>query len=168
MNPNSYISADARIYRTGQYWDPAGEYEDRSTVYTLTVYVPPRPPSKYLPAFLTREPGSASHSHAIQPDRSTPNYDHFERRDLQDMRTKVVKLKSYLFPADLRCKHVQQKKSCEEGCYVLEKRGKVSGWKCTREDCEGHVYCGDVMMKEGESCFGKTGERLVCVEGFTN
>jgi hypothetical protein len=167
MNSNGYTSADAPVPKTGQHWDPAGEYEFHDTVYTLTVYVPPRPPPKYLPAFLTREPLHVSHHHIIRPDDSTPNYDDFERRDLEDMGTKIVKVKSHRFPAELRCKHVRDSKVCNRGCYVLEKGGKVRRWRCKREDCEGHVYNGNVKKTEaGWACFGKSKERLVCYEGL--
>lgn len=82
------------------------------------------------------------------------------------MAAKTVTLISAHFPADLRCEHVQDEQKCEKGCYVLEKGGKVSRWRCKREDCEGHVYCGRVMKDdEGFACFGKKGARMVCVEG---
>ena len=165
MNPNSYTSADVPVPKTGQHWDPAGEYESQDTLYTLIVYVPPRPPSKYLPSFLTREPLHVSKFHVIQNDR-TGIYHSFERRDLRGMDTKFVKIKSYRFPPELRCKHVQTKTTCEEGCYVLEKGGVVKRRTCGREDCEGHVYSGNVKVGEGGvKCFGKKGARLVCFEG---
>lgn len=83
------------------------------------------------------------------------------------MTVKTVKVKSHRFPAALRCKHVQNDKVCEQGCYVLEKGGEVRRFRCRREDCEGHVYCGNVKEDEGEvKCFGKKGSRLVCFEGL--
>ncbi|KAF1980528.1 hypothetical protein BU23DRAFT_626071 [Bimuria novae-zelandiae CBS 107.79] len=142
----------------GQYWDPAGEYEFHNTVYTLAVYVPPRPPSKYLPGFLT-------------PDRPTPNINEFNKpEDLVCMDTKTTTIKAHRFPVDLRCKHVQEKTRCAEGCYVLEKGGKDCKWTCRSVECEGHVYgesqaVGAVKETgEGSACFGKKGERLVCLK----
>ncbi|KAJ4288589.1 hypothetical protein N0V90_011826 [Kalmusia sp. IMI 367209] len=167
MDPNSNTSASISFPVTGQYWNPTGEYEYHDTVYTLTVYLPRRPPPRYLPSIFTREPLHVSPYHIIRPDDPSPNYDHFERRHLDDMKTKVVKIKSYRFPAELRCKHVQEKTSCEEGCYVLEKGGEIARWNCRRDDCEGHVYCGNVKKDEDRvACFGKKGQRIVCVDGI--
>jgi hypothetical protein len=87
------------------------------------------------------------------------------------MPTKTVTIKSAWFPADMRCAHVQGlgnggKKVCEEWCYFLEKGGENGSWFCRKGDCEGHVYCGRVKEdEEGVSCFGKKGERIVCLEG---
>lgn len=48
---------------------------------------------------------------------------------------------------------------------MLEKGGEIARWKCTRGDCEGHVYEGRVKEdEEGKVCFGKKGERMVCVK----
>lgn len=162
----SYSAAETSVPRTGQYWDPAGEYEFHNTVYTLTVFVPPRPPPRYLPAFLTRPGLDVSPYHIIRSARTMPDYTHFERRDLSDMRTKTIKVKAYRFPLELRCKHVAEKKVCEVGCYVLEKGGEeVSRFMCGKDNCEGHVYCGNVKEdEEGAKCFGKKSERLVCIE----
>ncbi|KAK7183055.1 uncharacterized protein CC84DRAFT_1207357 [Paraphaeosphaeria sporulosa] len=158
-------------YNTGYWnpeWDPIGKPEPRDTTFTLTVYTPPRPPPKYLPAFLTREPLDTKPFHVIRAKSPTPDYTHFERRDLSDMPTKIVKTKAYRVPAALRCKHLRESTVCNEGCYVLEKGGKeVRRFRCLREECEGHVYCGNVKEDdEGVKCFGKKGERLVCIEGL--
>ena len=88
------------------------------------------------------------------------------------MARKTVVLKSAWFPWQMRCEHVrgsdgagENVKGCKEGCYVMEKGGEMSKWKCAREDCEGHVYCGNVLTDEkGTSCFGKKGERMVCLK----
>lgn len=74
----------------------------------------------------------------------------------------------------MRCEHTQGKngagkdvKGCDKGCYLLEKGGEVATWKCTRSDCEGHVYSGHVKSDDdGRSCFGKKGERMVCLVGL--
>lgn len=154
----------------GPYYDMLGEYEPHTTKYTLTVLCPPRPPPRWLPAIFTRSGPSKPNvgtAYTIRPSNynpAAPNYDNFELRHLDDMAPKTVKIISAWFPADMRCEHVQNNHKCEEGCYVLEKGGSVSRWRCQREDCEGHVYCGLVMEdRKGVACFGKTGERMVCV-----
>ncbi|PVH92558.1 hypothetical protein DM02DRAFT_619879 [Periconia macrospinosa] len=158
---------------TGPYWDPLGEYETKDTIYTLTVYTPPRPPSSYIPSIFTRKPLNISTVHIIRPPEDKPNYDCFEAKDLPDMKTTTVKIKSCEFDLDMRCDHVlgtgNNSKVCEQGCYVLEKGGKVSRWLCKRRDCEGHVYTGDVKKNEDEvACFGKKGQRMVCVKRAGN
>lgn len=149
-------------------WNPDWEHENRDAIFTLTVYTPPRPPPKYLPAFLTREPLEVSHHHVIRPNSLTPDYTHFERRDLSDMPIKTVKIKAHRFPAALRCSHLVGSMACNNGCYVLEKGGKeVRRFRCgTGEDCDGHVYCGNVKEVGDVKCFGKKGERMVCIEGM--
>ncbi|KAF2437794.1 hypothetical protein P171DRAFT_491662 [Karstenula rhodostoma CBS 690.94] len=156
-------------YSTG-YWDPVGEYEFHDTIFTLTVYLPPRPPPKYLPAFLTREPLDTKPFHVIRSNPVTPDYTHFERRHLADMPTKTVKIKAHRFPVGLRCQHLAGvgQRVCRAGCYVLEKGGKeVRRFRCARgEGCEGHVYCGHVKGVGGVKCFGKKGARMACIEGL--
>jgi hypothetical protein len=104
--------------------------------------------------------------HTIKPDdygSKTPNYDDFSEKDLTKMPTKAVPLEAWQFPVEMRCAHVELNKECKEGCYVLEKGGDVSKWRCKRDDCEGHVYGRNVEKdEEGRSCFGKKGERMVC------
>jgi hypothetical protein len=186
MRPN-HIPADTSVPKTGQHWNSASDYEPHNTIYTLAVFIPPRPPPKYLPAFLTREPLDTSPFHVIRPKSPTLDYTCFERRDLRDMRTKTVKIKSHDFPVELRCKHLVDQTVCRVGCYVLEKGGKeVRRFRCGRSDCDGHVYCGNIKelrrfrcykedcighlycedSKEDDhvSCFGKKGERMVCIE----
>jgi hypothetical protein len=150
--------------------DPFGQYEPQDTLYKLTVYTPPRPPPKYLPAIFTRIPvthpvlGSV---YTIKPNNygsKTPNYEDFSQKDLANMLTKTVKVKAWRFPVKMRCAHVQRNRTCEEGCYVLEEGGDVKRWSCNREDCEGHVYGRNILTdEEGKSCFGKKGKRMVCV-----
>jgi hypothetical protein len=106
------------------HFDPLGETEPDNTVYTLTVRCPQRPPSKYLPAFLTGTPvryPKNGRVYTIQPDNTNPNLDCFEVKHLDDMSTKTIKIESAWFPAELRCRHVQNAKVCKNGCYVLEK-----------------------------------------------
>lgn len=148
-----------------------GETEPHTTKYTLTVLCPPRPPSRWLPSIFTR-PGPSTPNvgatYTIRPsdyDPVNPNYDCFELRHLRDMQSKTIKLISAWFPADLRCDHVYKGYGCEEGCYVLEKGGEISRWRCEREDCEGHVYCGSVLKdRNGVACFGKKGARMVSIQ----
>ncbi|KAF2641995.1 hypothetical protein P280DRAFT_517001 [Massarina eburnea CBS 473.64] len=169
MTSSSYTNADAHVSKLGQPFDPLGEYEDHDTIYTLSVSIPPRPPPRYLPSFLTRQPVSAVPHHIIRPTplQSDPQtYDNFHPRDLSDMKTKTVKVKAHRFPLDMRCEHVYGGKEtvCRGGCYVLE-RGEIARWFCKREDCGGHVFVGEVKKDdEGRACFGKKGERMVCME----
>jgi hypothetical protein len=153
---------------TQQYFDPAGETEPENTLYTLTVRCPPRPPPKWLPSFMTRQPVTLpppGHSSTIKPDNTNPDFDCFEQKHLDEMPTKTVKIKRASFPVEMRCEHLRHETTCEKGCYVLEKGGSIWRTKCKRNDCEGHVYCGRVKEdEEGKSCFGKKGERMVCVE----
>ncbi|KAF2828127.1 hypothetical protein CC86DRAFT_381083 [Ophiobolus disseminans] len=140
-----------------------GGYDDHNTVYALTVYCPPRP-SKYLPAFLTRTPVRHSNTGAtytIMPDNMNPNLDCFEEKHLDEMATKVIKIKYKDFPIDMRCVHIKEGPRCDQGCYFLEKGGDLWRSKCRSEDCKGHVYEGPVQEnEEGVSCFGKSGERM--------
>lgn len=155
----------------GPYFDMLGETEPHTTKYTLTVLCPPRPPPRWLPAIFTR-PGPSTPNvgttYTIRPfdyDPANPNYDCFDLRHLHDMSSKTVKLISAWFPADMRCDHVYEGRSCKEGCYVLEKGGEISRWRCKRDGCEGHVYCGRVLRDaNGVSCFGKKGARMVCIQ----
>jgi hypothetical protein len=57
-------------------------------------------------------------------------------------------------------------KACAQGCYFSEKGGRISRHWCNKEKgCEGHVYCGRIKTDdEGNSCFGKKGKRMVCIE----
>jgi hypothetical protein len=156
------------IMALGPYFDPLGETEPENTIYTLTVCCPPRPNPKWLPSFVTRTPvtyPSTGATYTIKPDNTNPNLDCFEQKHLEDMPTRVIKLKRSLFPLDVRCAHVRTKTTCDKGCYVFEKSGGISRWWCKAKGCEGHVYCGRVKEDEvGSSCFGKKGERMVCVE----
>jgi hypothetical protein len=153
----------------GRFFDLLGETESQNDIYTLVVYKPPRPPPKYLPAIFTRTPVThlfIGTRHTIKPDNygsKTPNYDEFSEKDLAKMHTKIVRLKAWQFPVEMRCAHVQPDRECEEGCYVLEKGGDIRRWSCKRKDCKGHVHERNVLMdKEGRSCFGKKGKRMVC------
>jgi hypothetical protein len=149
------------------HFDPLGQTEPETTVYTITVHCPHRPPPKWLPSCLTRQPvtlPSRGHVHIKEPE---PEFDCFEREHLFDMSTKVVKIKRALFPAEMRCDHLTHETACNLGCYVLEKGGSVCRVKCKRSDCEGHVYCGLVKEdEEAKSCFGKKGERMVCIKDW--
>ncbi|OAL04819.1 hypothetical protein IQ06DRAFT_214107 [Phaeosphaeriaceae sp. SRC1lsM3a] len=152
----------------GAHFDPLGETEPEDTVYTLKVLCPPRPPPTWLPSFMTRTPvthASSGSTYTIKPDETNANLDCFERKHLADMPRKTIKLKRVFFPLELRCDHVRHAKECLRGCYVQEKSGSIWRKKCAREDCEGHVYVGQVREDEqGISCFGKKGQRLVCLE----
>jgi hypothetical protein len=152
----------------GAYFDPTGETEPENTMYTLTVRCPPRPPPSWIPAIFTRTPVTHSNTGSawtIKPDETNANLDCFEGKHLADLPMKVMKVERTYFPLNMRCKHLRHSTTCTEGCYVLEKGGSIWRWKCSRSDCEGHVYCGQVKEdREGRSCFGKGGKRLVCLE----
>ncbi|KAK7177269.1 hypothetical protein PSPO01_16684 [Paraphaeosphaeria sporulosa] len=104
------------------YWDPAGEYEFHDTIYTLAVFVPLRPPLKYLSAFLTREPLDTKPFHVIRSNSPTPDYTCFHQADQQDLRKKDIKIKAHRFPVEFRCKHLVGQRRCVEGCYSGERR----------------------------------------------
>ncbi|KAF2789434.1 hypothetical protein K505DRAFT_253399 [Melanomma pulvis-pyrius CBS 109.77] len=156
---------------TGVAFDPLSEYEPHNTVYTLTVCAPPRPPPSWLPEFFTREPISYKNyvperDFRIEPDPAHKSKDRFGPQDLDDMMVKQIMIKSYLFPPELRCQHVQgRSRICNKGCYVLERGGTKEQAKCSSKDCEGHAYGGDLKRDdEGYNCFGKKGERLVAIK----
>lgn len=152
----------------GAYFDPIGEFEPDNTIYTLIVRCPPRPPPKWLPSFVTRTPFMYPNNgsvYTILPDETNTNLDCFEEKHLTDLPTKVMKIATTSFPLELRCNHLRHSTTCTEGCYFREKGGSIWRKKCSRSDCEGHVYCGRIKEdEEGRACFGKKGERLVCVE----
>jgi hypothetical protein len=172
--PNILVAHRTMPHNT--VFDPLGETEWHTTIYTLEVRCPKRPPPKYLPTLFTRTPVTYpknGHTYTIKPDDTNPNLDCFESKHLNDMSTKTIKIQSYLFPPDMRCTHVQNARICKKGCYVLEKGGRIAGWKCKREDCEGHVYNSRVKQDvDGKACFGKKGKayfglkskRMVCIE----
>lgn len=151
------------------YYDPLGEYEPNTVIYTLTVRCPSRPPPKWLPSIFTREPvvyPKSGYAHTIKPVDTNPDLDCFEYKHLDEMSVKTIDIRSAYFPAEMRCIHTQnESRKCEKGCYVLEKGGDIRRWTCKREDCQGHVYCGLVKKdEEGRACFGKKNNRMVCLE----
>jgi hypothetical protein len=160
--------ASARIMPVDGHFDPLGECEPENTIYTLTVRCPPRPSPKWLPSFIARKPVTYSRTYStytIIPDDTNPDLDCYEEKHLNDMPTKVVKIKRALFPLEMRCWHLRYVTTCEEGCYVLERGGDIERWRCKRSDCNGHVYCGRVKADgDGKACFGKKGEMMVCLE----
>lgn len=165
--------------------DPLGEYEDQNSIYTLTAYVPDRIPNRYQQWVEFR-------SSPLDYSSYDPRWDHMlggnpkfmpyqppsyvlRSTDLKDMKLKVFKVKAYMFPLEMRCSHVcgtlggPVVRECREGCYILEREGERGGsgpgWRCERKDCEGHRYCGRKRFDEnGRWCFGKKGERLVCIQ----
>ncbi|KAH7401199.1 hypothetical protein BKA66DRAFT_405516 [Pyrenochaeta sp. MPI-SDFR-AT-0127] len=157
--------------KSRQYFDPVGETEPHTTLYTLAVYTPPRPPSRWLPNIFTRIPvtyPNTGPTFILPPsdDPNKPKYDGLILQDLRDMSSKFSTIQSAWFPVDMRCEHVRcERKFCEEGCYLLEKGGnEATRHRCSRSDCEGHAYSGRVKMDdEGKECFGKKGQRMVCL-----
>jgi hypothetical protein len=164
--PSQTLAASSNM--TIPYFDPLGETEPSTTKYILTVKVPPRPPPRWLPSIFTNKPSTNTSNlaaHKLPASDSNPNFDRFELGDVDVLNTKVIVVKSACFPPEMRCPHVQKEYECKEGCYFLEKGGDVKRFRCERADCEGHVYCGRVMKDDaGRSCFGKTGERMVCLQ----
>jgi hypothetical protein len=150
------------------YYDVEDQMEPENTVYTLTVLCPAEPRSRWCPSIFkdksSKYSGSGS-TWAIKPDDTNPNRDCFEYKHLEEMERKAFSVKRKHFPVDFRCAHVRHSTTCTEGCYVLERGGKHYRKKCSRKDCEGHVYCGRVTEdKDGVSCFGEKGKRMVCLE----
>lgn len=175
MDPYSYTTADATFGpgKVGIPFDPLGEYEDHNTIYTLTVLIPEKIPGRFS-QFINRRPVDYSYYESERDYRtggskfappSKPSSHALGADDLAFMKAKVVKIKATHFPPDFRCAHVQTKeRKCERGCYLLERGGEDPNWKCDRVDCEGHRYSGRRKEDgEGQWCFGKKGERLICV-----
>lgn len=146
--------------KLGAYFDPLGETEPGDTVYTVTVRLPYQP-SKWRSSFLARALRSPS-AYTVIPDESN-QCEHLEKTDLRKMRTKIFKIKSADFPISMRCEHLQARRRCAEGCYILANKGKEVG-KCSRSDCEEQMYPGTVKKDdEGKECFGRKGKRLIRV-----
>lgn len=141
------------------YWSPLIKFEPGDTVYTLTVYVPQRPPKWYWPKRIAIPKHLFIRSDPPKPGEAITGH------KLQYLDSKSVRIKSYLFPAELRCKHLAEKTECKNGCYILEKGGKHgTRWRCRRNDCQGHIYWDPVKKsEEGFQCFGKKDQRLVCL-----
>lgn len=149
----------------GPYYDPLGEFEPSTTRYKLTVFTPPRPYPKWsISGYIRKNWCSDLKENWEEKDLT------LSAKDLQYMETKPVTIKSAWFPWQMRCKHVQADDGagkgvnmCNMGCYVLEKGVGAQEWRCAREDCEGHLYSEDEVVKDenGRSCFGKKGERMV-------
>ena len=152
-----------------QYFDPEGLTEPHTTPYTLTVYIPPRLPPRWLPSLFTPQhakPSDKGPSYKILAEDINSKLDSFELEHLRSLPTKSITITSSWFLPELRCKHLQTGATvCDQGCYFLEKGGdEMAGWRCNRRDCEGHMYCGQVMKDSaGKVCFGKRGKRMVCI-----
>lgn len=160
-------------------FDYLGEFGRSDAMYTLTVKEPPRPPSRWLPSIFNNKPSTKKNlvasGHKLSASDNNPNLDNFVLDDIKNLPTKVVVIQSALFPWSRRCQHVEEEYQCKEGCYFLEKGGDVKRFTCDEEDCEGHVYTGPVLKDvegkscfdnetgKGKICFGKKGERMVCV-----
>jgi hypothetical protein len=151
------------IEKTGQYWDPLGEYEYRDTIYEVSVYVPARPLPRYWPSIFARKSIHTSPHHAI-PSHHPPKYSNFTPHDLEHMECEVIKIKAKDFPYELRCQHVRKNNRCSGGCYFLEKGDTTAQWKCKRLDCKGHVYGQNVKKHNDVACFGKKGDRMVFIK----
>ena len=153
------------------HFDPLGETEEHTTIYTFRVYVPHRPLPRLLRTILAhRNAPSADTAPAGEPSTAgtDPRYECFKLEHLEGLPTKTVRITASWFPPDMRCEHLNQNEArvCTQGCYFLERGGDgVFQWRCEREDCEGHVYCGETKKdEEGVVCFGMKGRRLVCLE----
>ncbi|EDU46089.1 conserved hypothetical protein [Pyrenophora tritici-repentis Pt-1C-BFP] len=87
------------------YFDPLCETGPHTTRYTLTVFVPERPPPSWIPAFFTRKavryPKNSS-MYRIPPSDRNKDLDCFEDWDLEEVPTKTVVIKSAWFPAEMR------------------------------------------------------------------
>lgn len=152
-----------------RYFDPEGLTEPHTTQYTLTVYIPPRPRPRWLPSCFM--PQHVKHDNTGSRDSNSaedciPCLGRLELRHLDILPTQSITITSSWFLPEMRCKHLQAgARVCDQGCYLLEKGGKAAGrWRCTREDCDGHAYCGQVVQDGvGQVCFGKKNKRMVCL-----
>ncbi|KAF2652943.1 hypothetical protein K491DRAFT_780721 [Lophiostoma macrostomum CBS 122681] len=159
---------------------------DATKIYTLTVYVPDKIPSP-ISIWWDRKSHPVDYSPSnYNPERdfkigngnpkyflpSTTRTCDLDRDNIPDMKTKEVRIKGSQFPSEFRCSHVLKGAyKCASGCYVLEK-GDESLRKCGTEEgnvenpaCEGHRWVTYMKMNEdGWLCFGKKGERLICIE----
>ena len=137
--------------------DPLNEYEPSTKIYTLTVLVPPRIPSR-LSTWLDRKLHPVDYSPSnydptldfkigngnpkyANPLAPPPTYELTED-DIPYMKTKIVKIKARDFPPAFRCSHVYDTWTykCESGkCYLLERGGEGPDWHCGAdpEDCVG-------------------------------
>jgi hypothetical protein len=160
------------------YHDPLNQYDNHDEVYTLKTYVPARVPGtfrKWLhnnmnPAVRTGYDPAVDYRNGenqeCQPLREKPQ-EALMPQDLPNMKFKTVKLMAYEFPLDFRCLHVQtgSDRSCNKGCYLLERGGDGHPWKCKSQKCEGHRWNGGRKMSDkGAWCFGHKGKRLVLLE----
>ncbi|KAF2740738.1 hypothetical protein EJ04DRAFT_548267 [Polyplosphaeria fusca] len=168
MDPHSYTNPHppSQPPKLGLYFDLLDEYEPGDTLYTINVLCPPKPASRLSKLFaIPKSPTSpVSPSPALLSPCSTIAKTPLYWPDVKGMKLKEIKLKAYNFPHELRCEHLDGEKTCKNaGCYVLERSG--TGWKCANSRCEGHIYSGFVRRKEdGVACFGRKGERIVCIE----
>jgi hypothetical protein len=92
------------------YFDPLGETESGTTVYTLTAFILPRPQPKWLPSIFPRQPfwhPNSGFKYKLPASAPNPNYDCFEFKDFDDMPKETRKVRSNWFLADIRCAHVQ-------------------------------------------------------------
>jgi hypothetical protein len=152
----------------GVVFDVLEEMAPANIMYTLTVRDPPRPAPKWLPSVVARKPvNHAKHgtpAGTIPRENTNPNRDCFELKHLNDddIGLKTVKIKAKHFPVGMRCGHLKDSKVCDQKCYVFEKGGRCFRKKCSRDDCQGHVYVSAVMEDaHGRSCFGKKGHRYL-------
>lgn len=147
------------------YFDPEGEYEPSTTIYTLAAYCPERPPTGLKKLFADKRK-NCSHRADMPLHNHNPDLDNFTEKDLARMQIKDIKIKTVQFPVSMRCEHLpNDTNTCREGCYVLEKKGGPSRYRCARNDCQGHVYSGAVKReKDNVECFGNKGERLVLLD----
>ncbi|KAF2266477.1 hypothetical protein CC78DRAFT_578178 [Lojkania enalia] len=155
--------------RIGQYWDLYDEYEDHTATYTITVLCPPRPSCLSRLFALPTSPLTAFHNASSSPTSSSATTSHpasASTTDLAGYRPKILKLKAGQFFYELRCSHLRDSRTCASGrCYVMERGGEGVRWWCKEGECEGHKHMEFVKRGEdGGACFGRKGERVVCIE----
>ena len=162
-----------------------GMTERYDTVYTLYVHDPRNSKAvrtieaiqKYVPGIKT--------TRIIREAEATTRFsiaaEHQTLADLDSLELREVEIKGRHHPVELKCRHLplgMSKPTCTEGCYLME-RGTNSGTNsvidtCGNEDCQGHMYKGEVLQYMSEirtitkpvRCFGKKGARMVCLKDW--
>jgi len=103
--------------------------------------------------------------------------DHQTIADLDSLEIREVEIKGRHHPVELKCRHLplgMSKPTCTEGCYLMERGTNPVTNTCGDEDCQGHIYQGEVLQHMSEDrtitkpvkCFGKKGARMVCMKDW--
>jgi hypothetical protein len=158
-----------------------GMTERYDTVYTLYVHAPRV--SKVVSTLEALEklmPGNTT-TRIIREAEATTRFsvatDHQTIADLDSLEIREMKIKGRHHPVELKCRHLplgMSKPTCTEGCYLMERGTNPVINTCGNEDCQGHIYQGEVLQYMSEvrtitkpvKCFGKKGARMVCMKDW--